>query len=433
MNQSLTANPPTTITNQAPPKRLTLITKLILGLLLLVLTAGFLLFLPKPRSCTEVLLKRNGRYTIYPNGKTGVKTICFFENGLAWNIIDLSLDKKWLLFLPTARLNEQEEGYVYPSSCLSWQKWLTVSKPETRFAISPDCQTITQSDKVYHATGNYYECLWYAGNDPSNAYYNGPYNFYQIKSPNHAYVSDKNSCYSCKGDWWNTAPSIGANGRHCVAFSQLLSQNKNQPTISLAPNQTEAEINNLKKQVNTLQNQLKEQKQVNQKLIPTAISPLNPQNTTGWTFYHNKKFEYTLYYPPTWQLGDLLTTETAEQSSHFAIYGNKPDPYLGFYIDVNSVACNNGQDLENCLQKYVDLISTENWQVTGKENNVFSGVEAAIFKVDRKQHGWTHLFMLLRKFNRTYLFEFTTNYGQYDQAKPEYDQILNTFQFDDHF
>lgn len=419
-------------------KKLNLKLIIILCFLLLIPIVWLGFFLPKPRSCTDVLFKNNGRHTIYPDGITAVKTKCFFDNDLAWSLIDFSLDKKWLNFLPGARLNEQEEGYVYPDSCLSWQKWFTVASKDTRFAISQDCRTITQVDKVYRATGNYYECLWYAGNDPGNAYYNGPYNFYQIKPPNHGYASDTGQCYSCKADWWNTAPSIGYNGRHCVFFSQPKTGKKdwwvlkqNSPTIATV-NKFETEIEALKKQVNLLQNQMKEQKPTNQKLIPTT-SVLAPQNTTGWTFFHNKKFLYTLYYPPDWQLGDRLTTATAEESSHLALYGNSASPYLGFTLDVDSVACNNGQTLESCLQKYVDLISADGWEVSQKENNVFSGVEAALFKVDRKQHGWSHLFMLLRKYNRTYLFAFTTNYDKYDQAKLEYYKILNTFQFDDHF
>jgi len=172
------------------------------------------------QSCSEITSRASAFYTIKPDGKTPVRTYCFFDSSGAWAIINLSEDKNWLQFLPQATFVPAENGYVYPQSCASWREWFSLSSPQTKFAQSADCRTVTNPDRAYGATGNYYGCLWFIGKGPDGKVYNNPYTFYRTVSPNDAYRSQEGYCWNCKGDWWNTAPSIGANGSHCVAFHE---------------------------------------------------------------------------------------------------------------------------------------------------------------------------------------------------------------------
>lgn len=188
-------------------------------------------------SCQDLLFKRDGVYTIYPDRKNPVSARCRFEKNTAWTIIDFSLDKNWISYFYEPRFNEQRKGYLLPSSCYSWDEWFTVSSPKMRFSTSADCRTISGEDKIYRATGNFYGCVWYAGNDPKNVYYNGPYDFYRVASSNSKYVSDTGQCWSCQGDWWNSAPSIGADGTHCIAYTDYLpydGSNRKKPVLTEA-------------------------------------------------------------------------------------------------------------------------------------------------------------------------------------------------------
>lgn len=185
-------------------------------------------------SCQDLLFKKDGIYTIYPDRKNPVYARCRFEKNTAWTIIDFSLDKNWISYFYEPRYDEQRKGYLLPTSCYSWDEWFTASSPKMRFSTSADCRTISAENKVYRATGNFYGCLWYAGNDPKNFYYNGPYDFYRVASSASRYVSDTGQCWSCQGDWWNTAPSIGTDGTHCIAYTNYLpdGSNRKKPVIA---------------------------------------------------------------------------------------------------------------------------------------------------------------------------------------------------------
>ena len=176
--------------------------------------------LTKKASCGNVLFKLDGYYTIYPDDITSIRAYCSFKGGKSWTIINPKLDEKWLTYLSPNQYSDKEKGSLTPNSCISWREWFKLSKPQTQFATSDDCKTITKAGYVYRATGNFYGCLWWAGNDPTNAYYNGPYNFFRMETQDKRYVDGAGKCWNCNSDWWNTAPSIGADNTHCVAYSE---------------------------------------------------------------------------------------------------------------------------------------------------------------------------------------------------------------------
>lgn len=183
----------------------------------------FKIFSGKSRlySCQDVLDKKDGIYTIYPDGKNPVQARCRFEKGAAWTLIDISLDKNWISYFDQPKFDVEQKGYLLHSSCYSYYDWFRVSSPKMNFATSPDCKNIVEENKVYRATGNFYGCLWFSGNDPKNSYYNGPYDFYRTASSTNKYIDESGKCWSCQNDWWNTAPSIGADGKHCVAYTNF--------------------------------------------------------------------------------------------------------------------------------------------------------------------------------------------------------------------
>lgn len=215
---------PSTASYKPPPPKYTHLIIIVAVSLLLLIIAGIFVFqkwLVKKTSCADVFPQKDGYYAIYPDGQTPVRAYCNFSEGIPWTIINLQLDNKWLSFFRTPSYQKSEKGYFYPNSCISWDAWFTLSTPQTQFAISNDCQIITKVNQVYRATGNYYGCLWWAGDNPTNQYYNGPYNFYRPEAPRKKYADNQGKCWDCKRDWWNTAPSIGAGNKHCVAYTSV--------------------------------------------------------------------------------------------------------------------------------------------------------------------------------------------------------------------
>ncbi|MFW5983124.1 MAG: hypothetical protein ACOCQ4_01385, partial [bacterium] len=143
-----------------------------------------------------------------------------------------------LLFLEEI-YNNIDKITVFEDSVRSWLEnvisnndWnIRIEKgfKETAFARSPDCKTVGEQGKIYRMTGNFYDCYWF--ND--NCDFDGSCHVCQddwgqrdkhgtcpwINGSHHA-GNEPDSSYpqSCSGDWWNSAPSIGANGDHCVAY-----------------------------------------------------------------------------------------------------------------------------------------------------------------------------------------------------------------------
>lgn len=99
------------------------------------------------------------------------------------------------------------------------------------FAESQDCGNITQENREYKLTGNYYGCTWYnmncnfdgachvcSGGQGTCPWYDAdPYwtNDYHDGDNNGDYGYE----WDCEGEWWNRAPSVGANGNHCMAYT----------------------------------------------------------------------------------------------------------------------------------------------------------------------------------------------------------------------
>lgn len=175
----------------------------------------------------------SGYYDIYPDGQIKIEAYCYMDSEHGWTIIDPNHDSAWLdFFYPLVDYGPAygtEYGNKSSPSYWTWREWFNLSTPQTKFARSPNCQSISEQNKIYRITGNYYNCLWYNDNcnfDGSCHWcldgYDSEYSWGTCPwLPNASFIGDGPDGsyypYSCSYDWWNSAPSLGK-GDHCVAY-----------------------------------------------------------------------------------------------------------------------------------------------------------------------------------------------------------------------
>eukprot|EP00050_Salpingoeca_kvevrii_P007089 m.293706 g.293706 ORF g.293706 m.293706 type:complete len:549 (+) comp12853_c0_seq1:1040-2686(+) len=154
-----------------------------------------------------------------------------------WMIVDPQRDSGWQNYVNTLSIDSSYRTWGPARDQLvvgnydrfvDWFK-LPVSSA-AQVAQSDDCQTITGEGKVYSATGNYVSCFYYNRNCDMLGDYtcrsctdsrgqqsrgtcthfdNGPFDTYPWET-----------CGGCC-HWWNNYPSIGGNGRFCIAYRPL--------------------------------------------------------------------------------------------------------------------------------------------------------------------------------------------------------------------
>jgi hypothetical protein len=199
----------------------------------------------------------SGIYTIFPTAQLKMSVWCDMEtDGGGWTVIDPHRSAEWLQLLdgyqkPKLTRLAQFFGKAHQSIWMptkekspngqishnSWKYWFLPSResPDGAFYFrqSPECMDVRSTfrpGEAYAVTGNFYGCKWYNGkcNTPMDQ------NMTIECSCCHGYRQENNfgQCthmpadanvgynYKCGFDWWNHAPSLGANGKYCVAFRE---------------------------------------------------------------------------------------------------------------------------------------------------------------------------------------------------------------------
>jgi len=186
------------------------------------------------KDCEEIFQTGNvqsGFYDISPDGQTIIRAYCYMTADHGWTVIDPTVDPKWSGFFNG--WNSYADGLAYSNgvSSSSWRQWFTLADANTVFALCPDCRQITTQDVVYKITGNYYGCYWYNRNCEFDGECHGCIDDWgELKMGTCPWLErlapgdigpDDTYSGACDWDWWNRAPSIGANGTHCVAYYRI--------------------------------------------------------------------------------------------------------------------------------------------------------------------------------------------------------------------
>ena len=164
----------------------------------------------------------NDYYMVKP-GSVAVKAYCIMSRG-GWTVIDPSVDSNWSYYFNG--WGSYAGGLVrgVGNSAMTWREWFQLSTPTMQFATSSQGNSVDQLNAVYRMTGNYYGVTWFNMNchggkciDDYGQYSSGYDEWMTQMNIDPAFTPDYNYPYSAS-DWWNTAPSIGANGTHCIAY-----------------------------------------------------------------------------------------------------------------------------------------------------------------------------------------------------------------------
>jgi len=184
-------------------------------------------------SCKELYdsgCTQNGYYSIDPDGYTGtnppMQVRCdMVTDGGGWTIIDPNLDNKWRnYFTAWGTYSDGSARFIGdPNSYHRWSDWFTLYDASKEFRQSPNCVLADGNVGAYRMTGNYYGCRWYNNNCDFNGVCRTCHDGYNT-NPSwgtcpwlHAGMSDRYP-YDCHFEWWNSAPSLGSDGTHCVAY-----------------------------------------------------------------------------------------------------------------------------------------------------------------------------------------------------------------------
>ena len=159
-------------------------------------------------------------------------------DGGSWTLINPNISPQWKKFFSSWAIyanNKVVGPNVAKMSCLSWKDWFSLDNAKTEFRRSPDCKKVSKiKNRIYRMTGNYYGCKWInvscnlQGDTCRKCTYPGtkktepgtcPYLDASVyHGDNIRCTPTSQYCHSCSSDWWNNAPSLGNNGKHCVAY-----------------------------------------------------------------------------------------------------------------------------------------------------------------------------------------------------------------------
>ncbi len=183
-----------------------------------------------PADCAEIWWNSNGTapsgyYDISPDGQTQINAYCNMWPDRGWTVIDPAHDANWGQFF--AAWDTFAGGLVrgIGQSAVSWRQWFLLSTPATVFAQSPAGQSVDSdpAHQIYRMTGDFYGCVWWNRNCDFDGECHLCYSGYSLEGtcPWLGWANaDYTYPYICSFDWWNTAPSLGNNGTHCVAYTE---------------------------------------------------------------------------------------------------------------------------------------------------------------------------------------------------------------------
>ncbi len=152
--------------------------------------------------------RENGIYKIKP-GEYELSAYCDMDKG-GWTVIDPQQDSNWENYFKRWYLLADSLAYSAAYTQTSWRWWFRLSTPNMKFATSPNGREIELINVVYRMSGNYYGDNWFEQSQEPSPW---------LTSNNPAYFFSPD--YTSAGSEWNwsqTAPSIGANGTHCIAY-----------------------------------------------------------------------------------------------------------------------------------------------------------------------------------------------------------------------
>ena len=176
----------------------------------------------------------SGVFTICPDKKE-LKAYCdMTTDGGGWTIIDAKRSSLWSGYFSEWNSVAGGTAAGAKKSCFSWRDWFSLESVFTEFRRSPGCTTVDKTkDRIYRMTGNYYGCEWYNTlcNQVGDTCSKCTATTGKVEPGRCTHLDDSvdhadslrgtskmTYCHSCTGDWWNSAPSIGTNGKYCVGY-----------------------------------------------------------------------------------------------------------------------------------------------------------------------------------------------------------------------